>query len=73
MSAQDLDPLETQEWLEAFKSVARIEGDDRAKFLLNQLMDMAHKEGMDLPTGVNTSYITSPNNPPANNASSGSI
>jgi hypothetical protein len=26
MSAQDLDPLETQEWLEAFKSVARIEG-----------------------------------------------
>ena len=59
MSAQDLDPLETQEWLEAFKSVARIEGDDRAKFLLNQLMDMAHKEGMDLPTGVNTSYLNS--------------
>jgi pyruvate dehydrogenase E1 component len=42
MSAQDLDPLETQEWLEAFKSVARIEGDDRAKFLLNQLMDMTN-------------------------------
>ncbi|CAC9521061.1 Pyruvate dehydrogenase E1 component (EC 1.2.4.1) [uncultured Gammaproteobacteria bacterium] len=59
MSAQDLDPLETQEWLEAFKSVARVEGDDRAKFLLNQLMDMAHKEGMDLPTGVNTSYLNS--------------
>jgi pyruvate dehydrogenase E1 component len=47
MSAQDLDPLEAQEWLEAFKSVARIEGDERAKFLLNQLMDMAHKEGME--------------------------
>ncbi len=59
MSVQDLDPLETQEWLEAFKSVARVEGDDRAKFLLNQLMDMAHKEGMDLPTGVNTSYLNS--------------
>ncbi len=59
MSTQDLDPLETQEWLEAFKSVARIEGDDRAKFLLNQLMDMAHKEGMDLPTGVNTAYLNS--------------
>ncbi len=59
MSAQDLDPLETQEWLEAFKSVARVEGDDRAKFLLNQLMDMAHKEGMDLPTGINTSYLNS--------------
>ncbi|KAA0454079.1 MAG: pyruvate dehydrogenase (acetyl-transferring), homodimeric type [Candidatus Thioglobus sp.] len=57
--AQDLDPLETQEWLEAFKSVARIEGSDRAKFLLNQLMDMAHKEGMVLPTGVNTAYLNS--------------
>jgi pyruvate dehydrogenase E1 component len=59
MSAQDLDPLETQEWLEAFKSVARVEGSDRAKFLLNQLMDMAHHEGMDLPTGVNTAYLNS--------------
>ncbi|BBB22531.1 pyruvate dehydrogenase E1 component [Abyssogena phaseoliformis symbiont OG214] len=59
MPGQDIDPLETQEWLEAFKSVARVEGDDRAKFLLNQLMDMAHHEGMDLPTGVNTSYLNS--------------
>ncbi len=59
MSAQDIDPLETQEWLEAFKSVARIEGEDRAKFLLNQLTDMAHKEGMELPTGVNTAYLNS--------------
>lgn len=59
MPAQDVDPLETQEWLEAFKSVAQVEGRDRAKFLLNQLMDMAHKEGMDLPTGVNTAYLNS--------------
>ncbi|MBT6922741.1 MAG: pyruvate dehydrogenase (acetyl-transferring), homodimeric type [Candidatus Ruthia sp.] len=59
MPNQDIDPLETQEWLEAFKSVAKVEGDDRAKFLLNQLMDMAHHEGMDLPSGVNTSYLNS--------------
>ncbi len=59
MVIQDIDPLETQEWLEAFKSVAKVEGDDRAKFLLNQLMDMAHHEGMDLPTGVNTAYLNS--------------
>jgi len=59
MANQDIDPLETQEWLEAFKSVAKVEGDDRAKFLLNQLMDMAHHEGMDLPSGVNTSYLNS--------------
>ncbi|MDC9726489.1 MAG: pyruvate dehydrogenase (acetyl-transferring), homodimeric type [Candidatus Thioglobus sp.] len=59
MPGQDVDPLETREWLEAFKSVARVEGSDRAKFLLNQLMDMAHHEGMDLPTGVNTAYLNS--------------
>ena len=59
MPAVDIDPLETQEWLTAFKSVARIEGEDRAKFLLNKLMDMAHHEDMDLPTGVNTAYINS--------------
>ncbi len=59
MATQDIDPLETKEWLEAFKSVAKVEGDDRAKFLLNQLMDMAHNEGMDLPAGVNTAYLNS--------------
>ena len=59
MPAADIDPLETQEWLTAFKSVARIEGEDRAKFLLNKLMDMAHHEDMDLPAGVNTAYLNS--------------
>ena len=59
MPGQDIDPIETQEWLEAFRSVARIEGEDRAKFLLNQLTDMAHQEGMDLPSGVNTAYLNS--------------
>lgn len=59
MSRSDIDPIETQEWLAAFKSVAKIEGVDRAKFLLNQLMDMAHHEGMDLPTGVSTAYLNS--------------
>ncbi len=59
MPNKDIDPLETQEWLEAFRSVAIVEGDDRAKFLLSQLVDMAHHDGMDLPTGVNTSYLNS--------------
>lgn len=59
MLVQDIDPLETQEWLEAFKSVIRIEGDDRVKFLLNQLIDMAYNEGIDLPKDINTSYLNS--------------
>lgn len=59
MPSQDIDPIETQEWLDAFKSVARIGGEDRAKFILNQLVDMAHQEGMELPTGINTAYLNS--------------
>ncbi|MBT3744827.1 MAG: pyruvate dehydrogenase (acetyl-transferring), homodimeric type, partial [Candidatus Thioglobus sp.] len=59
MNNQDVDPAETLEWLEAFRSVARFEGEDRAKFILNQLTDMAHHEGMELPTGVNTAYLNS--------------
>jgi pyruvate dehydrogenase E1 component len=55
----DIDNIETREWIESFKSVARIEGVDRAKFLLNQLVEIAHKDGMDLPTGINTSYLNS--------------
>ena len=53
----DIDPIETKEWLDAFRSVALIEGEDRAEFILNQLIDIAHKEDMSLPTGVNTPYL----------------
>lgn len=59
MSIRDPDPIETREWLEAFRSVARFEGEDRAKYILKQLVDMAHEEGMDLPEGVNTAYLNS--------------
>ena len=34
MSQKDIDPQETIEWLEAFRSVARFEGQDRAKYIL---------------------------------------
>jgi len=59
MSEKDIDPQETTEWLEAFRSVARFEGEDRAKYILQRLMDMAHEDGMDLPEGVNTAYLNS--------------
>ena len=45
MSEKDIDPQETTEWLEAFRSVARFEGEDRAKYILQKLMDMAHEDG----------------------------
>ena len=51
MSEKDIDPQETIEWLEAFRSVARFGGEDRAKYILQKLMDMAHEDGMDLASG----------------------
>ena len=53
---QDLDPFETQEWLEAFDSICKIHGDERATFLLNQLQDHANQQGMKLPSSVTTPY-----------------
>ena len=37
MSEKDIDPQETIEWLEAFRSVARFGGEDRAKYILQNL------------------------------------
>ena len=57
MPEKDIDPQETVEWLEAFRSVSRFEGEDRAKYILRKLIDMAHDDGMDLPDGVHTAYL----------------
>ena len=37
----DVDPIETQEWLEALESVAKNDGDDRAKYILRKLGEKA--------------------------------
>ena len=46
---QDVDPLETREWVEALDAVLEIEGPDRAHFLLEQLVDKARRSGAYLP------------------------
>ena len=38
----DLDPIETAEWRDAFDSVVALHGPERARFLLDQLVVMAH-------------------------------
>lgn len=54
---QDLDPSETQEWLAALESVVREEGVERAQYLLEQVLDKARLDGVDMPTGITTNYI----------------
>ncbi|WP_423187632.1 pyruvate dehydrogenase (acetyl-transferring), homodimeric type [Alishewanella sp. d11] len=57
VSKVDIDALETKEWLEALESVVRTEGVERAQFLLEQVLEQARLDGVDMPTGVTTNYI----------------
>ncbi len=53
----DIDPGETQEWLEAFGSVLEYEGPERAHYLLEKLIDKARRSGVYFPHSANTAYI----------------
>ena len=45
MKNQDIDPIETNEWLEAINSVLDEEGIERASFLLTALAKRLNQEG----------------------------
>ncbi|MGY1489881.1 pyruvate dehydrogenase (acetyl-transferring), homodimeric type [Methylobacillus pratensis] len=53
----DIDPQETQEWLEAISSVLENEGTERAHFLLETLIDKARRSGAYLPYNATTAYV----------------
>lgn len=54
---KDIDPEETQEWIEALASVLEKEGPDRANFLLDQVLLFARKKGCRTEENLNTPYI----------------
>ena len=53
----DIDPVETQEWLDSLSSVISKDGSDRAHYLLKKLIDETYKEGSHKPLTRNTPYI----------------
>ncbi len=53
----DIDPLETGEWLESIDSVLTHHGPERAHFLLNKMIDFARRSGAYLPYSPNTAYL----------------
>ncbi len=53
----DLDPQETQEWLESLDSVLEKEGAERAHFLVEKLVDHARQDGVNIPYTATTAYI----------------
>ncbi|MGI9222312.1 MAG: pyruvate dehydrogenase (acetyl-transferring), homodimeric type [Woeseiaceae bacterium] len=53
----DIDPIETGEWVESIDSVLRQHGPERAHFLLNHMIDFARRSGAYLPYSPNTAYL----------------
>ncbi len=56
-SRPDIDPQETQEWLDALEGVLENEGVERAHFLIERLVDKARRSGAHLPFSANTAYV----------------
>ncbi|CAK8744094.1 hypothetical protein SODG_007214 [Sodalis praecaptivus] len=48
----DVDPIETRDWLQAIESVIREEGIERAQFLIDQVLDEARKGGVSIAQGA---------------------
>lgn len=53
---EEIDALETQEWIEALESVIRHGGSERAAYLLVQLANAATQSGVRLPSAITTPY-----------------
>ena len=54
---QDIDPIETEEWLDSLEAVIKKDGTDRAYYLLKKLIDETYKEGSNQPLTRITPYI----------------
>ena len=56
-SKDDLDPVETQEWIESLNAVIENDGPSRASYLLNKVISKAYTAGLVLPDTRTTPYI----------------
>ena len=54
---QDLDPVETREWIEALNAIIGVDGTDRAHFILERLVDETRRAGGHLPFPLTTEYV----------------
>ena len=58
-SLEEIEELETREWLESLEFVLQASGPERVKQLLHDLDTYAHEAGVELPFTANTPYINS--------------
>jgi pyruvate dehydrogenase E1 component len=57
MLLNDHDPVETQEWMDALRSVVQYQGAERMQFLLTKLRDEARRAGVLPPFSATTPYV----------------
>jgi pyruvate dehydrogenase E1 component len=53
---QDLDPVETKEWIDSLNAVLQHRGPERAQFILQRIVDEARQGGAHLPFSMTTAY-----------------
>ena len=53
----DADPQETREWLDALDAVIEQEGPERAHYLIERLIELGHRTGINLPYSATTEYV----------------
>jgi pyruvate dehydrogenase E1 component len=58
-TAQDIQAVETQEWIDSLEWVLEHGGPDRVRRLLHDLHIYAHKAGVEIPFSANTPHINS--------------
>ncbi len=56
-AAYEPDPQETAEWLDAMRAVVAVEGPDRARALLEALVEEAQRGGAHVSLGLDTPYM----------------
>jgi pyruvate dehydrogenase E1 component len=54
--ADDLDPIETQEWIEALAALRQQRGAERANFVVNAVVDAARQGRLYVPQSLTTPY-----------------
>ena len=57
VAASDADVQETREWMDALSAVIQSEGPERAHYLLEQLLEHARQNSIDMPFSANTGYV----------------
>lgn len=61
-TTKDSDIVETKEWISALKSVIKIEGANRAYYLIKKMIKFLLRHGMNVPLFKNTAYINTISN-----------